>query len=80
MLRRHAARVSHNEFHRELHRRVFRKAWIAIALYAAAIPLAFIEIRFAWALLLVLPSLFFLPVVRRSMEWSFLRDARAPAR
>jgi hypothetical protein len=73
MLRRHAARVSHNEFHRALHRQVFRKAWIAIGLYAVAIPLAFIDIRLAWLLLLVLPTMFFLPVVRRSMEWNFLR-------
>lgn len=70
MLRRHAARVSNNEFHRALHRQVLRKAWIAIALYAAAIPLAFVDIRLAWLLFLVLPGLFFLPVVRRSMEWN----------
>ena len=74
MLRRHAARVSHNEFHRALHRQVFRKAWFAIALYAAAIPLAFVDIRLTWALLLILPALFFLPVVRRSMEWNFLSE------
>lgn len=70
MLRRHASRVSHNEFHRALHRQVFRKAWIAIALYAAAIPLAFVSITLNWALLLILPALFFLPVVRRSMDLS----------
>lgn len=74
MLRSHASRVSDNELHRALHRRVFRKAWIAIGLYAAAIPLAFANIRVAWLLLVVLPMLFFLPVVRRSMEWNFARE------
>lgn len=68
ILRAHASRVSHNELHRAIHGRVFRKAWIAIALYAAAVPLAFADIRLAWILLAVLPALFFLPVVRRSME------------
>jgi uncharacterized membrane protein len=66
LLRRHAARVSQNEFHRSLHRRVFRRAWIAIATYAAAIPLAFVDIRLSWGLLVVLPAIFFLPVTRRS--------------
>lgn len=74
MLRKHASRVSHNEFHRALHRQVFRKAWIAIGLYAAAIPLAFVNIKLTWALLMILPALFFLPVVRRSMEWNFMPE------
>jgi uncharacterized membrane protein len=64
LLRAHASRVSHNEVHRAIHRRVFLKAWIAIALYAAAIPLAFVDIRISWALLLILPAMFFLPVTR----------------
>ncbi len=72
LLRRHASWVSHNELHRAIHRTVFRKAWIAIALYAAAIPLAFVNIALTWALLGLLPALFFLPVVRRPMEWPFL--------
>lgn len=75
LLRRHASRVSHNELHRAIHRTVFRKAWIAIALYAAAMPLAFVDIRLAWLLLATLPTLFFLPVVRRPMEWGFLSQA-----
>ena len=74
MLRRHASRVSKNEFYRELHRQVLRKAWIAIALYAAASPLAFVDIRLAWLLFIALPMLFFLPVVRRSMEWNFFPE------
>lgn len=64
LLRRHASRLSANQFHRALHRAVFRKVWIAIAAYAAAIPLAFVNIRLSWALLIILPSMFFLPIVR----------------
>ena len=64
LLRRHGARISHNEFHRALHRRVFRRIWPAVLVYAAAIPLAFVDIRLAWACLIVLPALFFLPVTR----------------
>lgn len=75
LLRRHASWVSHNELHRAIHRTVFRKAWIAIALYAAAIPLAFVNITLVWLLLAILPALFFLPVVRRPMEWPFLSNA-----
>lgn len=68
LLRRHAAHISHNDFHRSLHRRVFRRIWPAIAVYAAAIPLAFVEIRLAWACLLVLPAMFFLPVTTKEMR------------
>lgn len=64
LLRRHASRISANQFHRALHRRVFRKVWVAIAAYAGAIPLAFVDIRLSWALLIILPALFFLPIVR----------------
>src|SRR4249919_48599 len=59
LLRRHAAKISRNEFHRSLHHRVFQRTWLAIAVYAAAIPLAFLDIRLAWACLVVLPALFF---------------------
>lgn len=68
LLRRHAAHMSHNDFHRSLHRRVFRRIWPAIAVYAAAMPLAFVEIRLAWACLLVLPAMFFLPVTTREIR------------
>ena len=66
LLRRHAAQISRNEFHRALHRRVFRRIWPAVAVYAAAMPLAFIDIRIAWACLLVLPAMFFLPVTKEA--------------
>lgn len=68
LLRRHAAHISHNHFHRSLHRRVFRRIWPAIAVYAAAMPLAFVEIRLAWACLLVLPAMFFLPVTTKEIR------------
>ena len=64
LLRRHASSISDNQFHRALHRRVFRKVWIAIGAYAAAIPLAFVNVRLSWALLVILPAIFFLPIVR----------------
>lgn len=64
LLRRHAWQTSGNHFHRALHRRVFRRVWIAIAAYAAVIPLAFLNVRLSWALLIILPAMFFLPIVR----------------
>jgi uncharacterized membrane protein len=67
-LRAHASRVSRDQLHRAIHQRVFWKAGIAIALYAAAIPIAFASVRLAWALLVVLPAMFFLPVISRSMR------------
>ena len=72
LLRAHAVRVSRNELHRAIHRRVFRRAWAAMALYAVTIPLAFVDTRAVWLLLLILPALFFLPAVRRA------QDGRAP--
>lgn len=71
-LRRHAARISHNEFHRAVHRRVFRRIWPAVAIYAAAMPLAYVDIRITWVCLLVLPAMFFLPVTmdNRQMDSS----------
>ena len=75
-LRSHASRVSHNDLHRAIHRGVRRKAWLAIALYAVAMPLAFIDLRGAWVLLAILPALFFLPVVRRPMEWGLFPNSR----
>jgi TMEM175 potassium channel family protein len=73
LLRRHAWRVSPSQFHRALHRRVFQRVWIAIAAYAAAIPLAFVDVRLSWVLLIILPAMFFLPIVR--VEQSKLSDA-----
>ena len=64
LMRRHASAISANQFHRALHRRVFRKVWIAIGAYGAAIPVAFVNVRLSWALLIILPAIFFLPIVR----------------
>ena len=64
LLRAHASKICDNELHRAIHRRVLRKAWIATAIYAASMPLAFLDIRLAWAIFLITPAMFFLPVVR----------------
>jgi uncharacterized membrane protein len=64
LLRIHASRICDSELHRSIHRRVLRKAWIATAIYAASMPLAFVDIRLAWAIFLATPAMFFLPVVR----------------
>ena len=66
LLRAHAMRICPNPVHRAIHWRVLRKAWIAIAIYAAAMLLAFVDIRLAWACFLVTPVMFFLPVVQPS--------------
>jgi uncharacterized membrane protein len=64
LLRAHAVRICPNPLHQAIHRRVLRKAWIAIAIYAVSMLLAFVDIRFAWACFLITPIMFFLPVVR----------------
>jgi hypothetical protein len=64
LLRKHGATISRNQFHRALHRRVFRRIWLAVAFYALAMPLGFVDIRLAWACLVVLPAIFFLPITR----------------
>jgi uncharacterized membrane protein len=64
LLRKHGATISRNQFHRALHRRVFRRIWLAVAFYALAMPLGFVDIRLAWACLAVLPVIFFLPITR----------------
>jgi uncharacterized membrane protein len=76
LLRAHASRVSHNELHRAIHRRVFWKAAVAVAFYAAAIAAAFVYVKLAWLLLLILPAMFFLPVVSRSMAISSSAEPR----
>ena len=68
LLRAHASRVSHNQLHRAIHRRVFWRAGIALSSYVAAIGLSFVDVRLAWVMLIVLPAMFFLPVVSRSMS------------
>lgn len=73
LLRFHAAELSDNEVHRSIHRRVLRKILMTIAVYAASIPLAFLDVRLAWACFLVTPVMFFVPVVRAS---SRARSAR----
>lgn len=67
-LRIHAIRLCPNELHRSIHRRVLRKAWVTIAIYAASILLAYVDVRLAWACFLVTPVMFFLPVIRVPQE------------
>lgn len=64
LLRLHASKICSNEVHRAIHWNVLRKAWVAIAIYAVAMLLAFIDVRLAWACFLITPIMFFLPVVR----------------
>lgn len=64
MMRIHAAHICGSERHRAIHHHVLRKTWIAIAVYAASMPLAFVDFRIAWACFLITPMMFFLPVVR----------------
>jgi TMEM175 potassium channel family protein len=81
LLRLHAVRVSQNELHKALHRSVFRRSGPAIVVYAATIPLAFIDMRLVWICFVILPMLFILPVTRRGpqMHRTFAQDKeRAP--
>jgi uncharacterized membrane protein len=78
-IRRHALGISGNELHRVIHARVFWIALAAIAIWAAAIPLAFVDIRLAWLCFLVVPAMFFLPVVRRPMDWIVALGSRKEA-
>ena len=64
LLRSHAATICPNPLHQAIHQRVLRKAWIAIAIYATSVLLAFVDVRLAWACFLITPAMFFLPVVR----------------
>jgi uncharacterized membrane protein len=60
LLRTHAARTAHSEVHRQIHRRVIRITWLFLAIYAAAIPLAFVSPWLAWACFLAVPPMVFL--------------------
>jgi uncharacterized membrane protein len=64
LLRSHAARITHNELHRDIHARVLRRTWIFLAIYAASIPLGFVRPWFAWICFVIVPPMLFFPVVR----------------
>ena len=65
LLRLQAIKVSEFELHRSIHRRVLQKILLTIGVYAASIPLAFLDVRIAWACFLITPAMFFLPIVRK---------------
>ena len=63
LLRSHARRTSHNELHRAIHGRVLRKTWLFLAIYAASIPLAFIQPWLSWLCFATVAAMLFLPVI-----------------
>jgi uncharacterized membrane protein len=67
LLRSHAARTTPNELHRAIHHRVLRWTWLFVTIYAASIPLAFVRPWLAWACFLIVPPMFFLPIIRARM-------------
>lgn len=64
LLRSHAARKTHNEAHRLIHRRILRRTWLILVIYAASIPLAFVNTGLAWACFIIVPPMLFLPIIR----------------
>lgn len=64
LLRSHAARMSNNDLHRDIHMRVLRRTWLFLAIYGAAIPLAFVSPLLAWACFMAVPPMLFLPIIR----------------
>jgi uncharacterized membrane protein len=63
LLRSHARRTSHNELHRAIHSRVLRKTWLFLAIYAASIPLAFVQPWLSWLCFATVAAMLFLPVI-----------------
>lgn len=47
------------------HREVLARTWIGVALYAAAVPLAYVSVWIALAIFLLVPAMFFLPALVR---------------
>jgi len=64
LLRSHAARMTHNDVHRMIHRRVLKRTWLFLAIYAASVPLAFVNVWLAWICFAIVPPMLFLPVIR----------------
>jgi hypothetical protein len=63
LLRSHARRASHNELHRAIHSRVLRRTWLFLAIYAASIPLAFVEPWLSLLCFATVAAMLFVPVV-----------------
>jgi len=64
LLRSHAARISHNELHRDIHRRVLRKTWLFLSIYAVSVLLAFVKPWLAWICFVIVPPMLFLPIIQ----------------
>lgn len=64
LLRSHAARRTHNELHRDIHRRILRRTWVFVSIYAASVPLSFVDPRLAWACFIIVPPMLFAPIIR----------------
>ncbi len=64
LLRSHAARMTHNDVHRMIHRRVLKRTWLFLAIYAASVPLAFVNVWLAWICFAIVPPMLFVPVIR----------------
>jgi hypothetical protein len=64
LLRSHAARITDSELHRDIHARVLRRTWVFLGIYAASIPLAFVQPWLAWLCFVIVPPMLFFPVVR----------------
>lgn len=77
LLRSHAARMTRNELHRGIHQRILRKTWLFLAIYAAAIPLAFVSPWLAWACFVIVPPMLFLPIIRAPVPSSHAAHERA---
>ena len=67
VLRAHGARIAHSDLHRQIHRRVLKRTWVFIAIYAASIPLAFVNIWLAWACFVAVPPMFIVPIIRADL-------------
>jgi hypothetical protein len=63
LLRSHARRMSHNELHRAIRSRVLRRTWLFLAIYAASIPLAFVEPWLSWLCFASVAAMLFVPVI-----------------
>jgi uncharacterized membrane protein len=63
LLRTHARRTSHNVLHQAIHRRVLRRTWLLLAIYAASIPLAFVQPWVSWLCFASVAAMLFVPVI-----------------
>jgi uncharacterized membrane protein len=77
LLRSHAARMTHNDVHRMIHRRVLKRTWLFLAIYAASVPLAFVNVWLAWICFAIVPPMLFLPVIRAPADVGHAAEHRA---